>query len=172
MTYSGYLKIEDIPGESTRRGHEGEIDIHGVAWLVTQDAAASAGSGRARGRAEIAPFQFYKWNDASSPHLALAVMNGRALPEVLVSLSNPAAPKKDYLVITLANCRVTAYEILPPTEADLHAQVPARRKGSITPLLERLAIDFERVRIRYTTFRPDGSAGAEHEVEYDVAAST
>ncbi len=158
----GYLKLPDIPGESRRDGHEGEIAIHRLSWQVARDAAAAPGSGRRRARAEVGPLVLDKFYDAASPHLALAAMRGRSFAEAVLSVrKSTQGAEFDYLVITLSNVAVAGYEML-----DQYNDV----SEPIRLIPERLVLTFERMTIRYVEETEDHAAGAEHEVEFDVSA--
>ncbi|YCM42662.1 type VI secretion system tube protein Hcp [Verrucomicrobiaceae bacterium 227] len=153
---NGYLKIDDIPGESTRADHEDEIDVHGIQWKIEAD-ASSAGSGRVRGKAVVGPLKIAKFVDASSPYLALASMQGKSLPEIILAVRGAdGAASLDYLTITLTNVRVDSYEI-KTTEGDAKPS-------------EEVSFSFERIKYKYVVQEDDHSAGDEHEIEYDIAA--
>jgi type VI secretion system secreted protein Hcp len=165
MAYQGYLRLPDIRGESRRSGHEDEIEVHGVAWDVAQSPAGRAGRGRTRARADVGPIVLWKRYDASSPYLVLAAMQGRAFDAARLALTGPGEATDPYLQITLENCLVAAYGIVAPPEAELHGG-----RGDPLPPLERIALDFERIVVRYVERASDGTAGTEHEIAYDIAA--
>ncbi len=161
ITLMGYLKIPDIPGESTRADHEGEIDVHRIRWSVLRAASAAIGSGRVSARAKVSPVHLDKWYDASSPYLALAVMQGKAFPEAAVTFRKDLGDAHlDYLTITLTNVAVSSYEIL-----DEYNEVDE----PIARVPERIGLSFETVKIRYIAQSDDHSAGDVHEIAYDVA---
>ncbi len=156
MPLTGYLKIPDIPGESQRADHEGEIDIHSIDWGTAGGARASTGSGRTRARAEVGPIALGKRYDASSPFLALAAMQGKAFDEVVISFRKDSGEAHlDYLTITLSNVIVSSYDIVGPTE--------------IADIEDEVQLAFEEINIKYTTQADDHSSGDEHEVEFNIA---
>jgi type VI secretion system secreted protein Hcp len=171
MAIIGYLEIPDVQGEAKGSAHRGQIEIHGIAWIVQQAAAATVGSGRRAGRSQAGPVTVYKFYDASSPYLALCAMNGRALPEVRLYFEAASDAHRDYLKVRLRNCLVSGYEMLAPEAA---GEVPGRsarsRRADAERIRERLSFGFERIGIVYTGQAADGSAGDEHEIEYDVVA--
>jgi type VI secretion system secreted protein Hcp len=161
ISLAGHLRIPGIAGESTRDGHEGEIEVHRVGWSVTRSPAAASGSGRRAARPEVGPVIFDKWYDASSPYIALAAMQGRSFKELVFSLHRESGDGHlDYLRITLINAAVSSYQML-----DRYNEIdePIRR------IPERVGVEFERIRVVYVETREDHSAGDEHEIEYDVA---
>jgi len=148
---TGYLKIGDIAGESKRAGHEEEIDVHGIQWKIE---APDATSGRTRTPAVVGPLKVAKFVDASSPYLALASMQGKSIPEVILAVQNDST--LDYLTITLSNVRVVSYEI-------------KSKEGDAKPA-EEVSFSFEAIKYKYVVQEDDHSAGDEHEIEYDIAA--
>ena len=160
MALSGYVKIGIIAGESRRSGHEGEIDVHSVAWSVTQRSSANLGSGRTRGRAEISDVSVRKLTDAATPYLALASMTGQSLDDIAITLRRDAGESHvDYLVITLENCAVSAFRMIATPE------------GSTRPLgEEEVNFTAERITIRYVEPAGDLGGGAGHEVSFDIVA--
>jgi type VI secretion system secreted protein Hcp len=154
---TGYLKIPDIAGESQRADHEDEIDIHDIQWMVAQAASVEVGSSRTRARAVVSPLKVRKFMDASSPYLALACMQGKSFPDMVLTLRKDSGDAHlDYLVITMTNAQVVSYEMV--TE-----------EGSSVPT-EEVGIMFESITIKYTVQADDHSAGDEHEITYDIAA--
>lgn len=158
MALTGYMKIDDIQGESVRSGHEDEIDIHGVQWKAAQKSSANTSSGRTAGRATVEAFTCYKTMDASSPYLALACMQGKSIPEITISVRKDSGEAHlDYLVVVLESCIISSYEMVNDgSDADNDM------------ISEVISISFEHIKDTYTVQADDHSAGAEHEITYDV----
>lgn len=156
---AGYLRIDDIPGESRAAGHENEIDIAAVSWSVSVPEASVSGSTRSRSRAEVGPLVLSKMMDKASPYLALAAMNGRAFPEMVLTVTRDDGDRPlEYLRITLENVSVGGY-----------AYSGSTTPGSTVPY-EEIILNFENINFRYTETADDNSAGDEHEIEYDIVA--
>lgn len=155
MPLTGYMKIPEIAGESTVAGHEDEIEIFDLDWVVERDGATGVRT-PARGRAKIAPLTLRKWYDASSPYLALAVTNGRLFARIDVTLRKALADQDlDYLSLRLTNCRVGACRISGTSESSM--------------LAEEVEVSFESIEIRYRTSARDQSGGhVEHQAEIDA----
>lgn len=161
MALVGYLKIEDIKGESKRADHEDEIDVHAVHWEIKQKSSANIGSGRTQSRAEIGAVVLYKWYDAASPYLALAAMQGKSIPEAtLMFRKDSGEAHLDYLKITMTDVIVSHYEMLD--------SVRQGEEDDIQMIRERFALSCEKINVLYTLQAEDHSAGDEHEVEYDI----
>jgi len=158
MGLSGYLKIDDIEGESLRVEHEGEIEVHGVHWKIGRSSSAE-GSGRKRSRARVRSLICYKTTDASSAYLALACLQGKSFDEITLAVHREGEAHLDYLVITMSNAVVSGFE-MTNDGTDPHDE----------SIIEQVALSFEKVTYKYTVQAEDHSAGDEHEIEFDIAA--
>lgn len=162
MALVGYVKIDEIQGESQRGEHEEEIDIHGLHWEVKQTSSAAIGSGRTSSRASISGLTVYKWCDAASPYLAHAAMKGTNLNEVTVTIRKDSGDVHlDYLEVKMEKCIISRYEMLDPSF------------GPDDPeeIREKVTFSCEKVTVKYIVQADDHSAGAEHETEYDIVAA-
>lgn len=157
MPLTGYLKLPDIDGESRRADHEGEIDIIGTNWSMSQPATQQIGSGRVKSRAVIQPITLTKLYDAASPYIALACMQAKPFDEVVITFRKDSGDAHlDYLAITLTNVIITDYKTLAaPTDEEI---------------TELVSLAFEKIKVKYTVQADDHSKGDEHEVEYDLSA--
>ncbi len=157
MSLKGTLKIDDIAGESKSAEHEDEIDVYGVHWKVEQRSSSMKGSGRTQSRADISCVKFYKEVDASSPYLALASMRGQHIPEIVFNARKDSGDAHlDYLKITMTDCIVSFYEM--ENTGDDEVQV----------IRESICISCESINMLYTLQADDHSAGAEHEMEFNI----
>ena len=154
MPLTGYLKIEDIPGESQRAEHEDEIDVRGIQFDVRQMAASPVGRGRARSRADIDPLVVHKAVDAASPYLAEAVWQGKRFAEMTLAVRKDSGEAHlDYLVITMENVVITACGF-----------GNEQAEGTDSTLYERIELEFEKVKIHYSKLNDNGDGTEEHEV--------
>ena len=104
MGIEGFLKVPDIPGASARRGHEGEIEVHGVTFSM--EAPRDPLGGARKGRATVDNVVFTKYYDQSSPYLKKALFDNTRLAQVVFSaLRTTEGEESDYLVVTLKRCR-------------------------------------------------------------------
>ncbi|MCG6898358.1 MAG: type VI secretion system tube protein Hcp [Thiocapsa sp.] len=158
MPLSAYMKVTDINGESKAAGHEDEIDLYDIQWLLEQEPRAMIGSGRTRGRAQINPVYVYKWYDAASPYLAQACMKGKSIEEIVILVRKDSGDAHlDFLQITLTNSLISHYEVLGEYEGT-------------KAIHEKVGIAAQKLKVKYIIEAEDHSAGDEHEIEYDVAA--
>lgn len=163
MGIQGYLKIDDIQGESKRAEHEDEIDIYGMHFEVKQQSSSAAGSGRTRGRADISGVTMWKSLDAATPYLTLASMQGKSIPEAILMVRKDSGDAHlDYLKITMTNCVVSHVELVNDASA---------ADGADDQMIkEKVTIACEKIAMIYTVQADDHSAGDEHEIEYDIVA--
>ena len=115
----GFLKVPDIKGPSTRDGHDDEIEIHGVDYKMV--APYDPNSLSRRGRVSMGMIKFTKHYDKSSPYLAKALFENKALDEVKFSARRTIdGESKDYLVVTLTDASIMEYDMSQADdEADL-----------------------------------------------------
>jgi type VI secretion system secreted protein Hcp len=158
MAVSGYMKIEEIPGESGRKDHEGEITISSLQWAATRPMVNTPGVGRSTGMANVTSIVVSKFYDKSSPYLAQAVLLATAFPEIVVTLRKDSGETHlDYLTITLSDCMVESYNFSGASDVE-------------TPPMESISIVFNKMKVLYIEQASDHSAGGEHEFEYDLVA--
>ena len=137
-----YMKIPDIDGESQAAGHEGEIDVYGISWSMSQSGRLSC----------LQDMEVNKLVDLSTPYLFLAQSTGRAFDEVVIMFRKDSGDAHlDYLTITMSN-------------AVINSMVTGGVRGD-TPLTEKVTLGFDKVMIKYIMQNEDGSAGDEHTVE-------
>jgi type VI secretion system secreted protein Hcp len=158
MAFSGYLKIDDIEGESKRAGHEGVIVVAAFAWGASRSAFRNSGGQRESGLPDVQSVNITKDYDASSPYLALACIKAKNLGEVILTLRKDQGDEhSDYLTITLTNTLVESYQV--------------GGGGGGNPV-DTLTLSFDSIKVKYIQDADDLTAGGEHEVEYDVLAAT
>lgn len=145
MKIDGFLKVPDIPGASLRDGHEEEMEIFGVSFEM--QAPHDANTLSRRGRVSLSTIKFEKHYDPGSPYLKKACFDNTLFDEVVFSARRTIEGEtSDYLVITLTDASVVAYDMQPSfTDPDL--------------LQEEIAFAFKTIKFNY-----DDS----HEIEMDV----
>ena len=106
----GFLKVPDIPGPSTRDGHEEEIEVFKVNFKMV--APHDPNSLARRGRVACGMFEVTKHYDMSSPYLKQALFENKELDEVVFSARRTIAGEtSDYLVVTMTDASVVTYEM-------------------------------------------------------------
>ncbi|MCO5066539.1 MAG: type VI secretion system tube protein Hcp [Rhizobiaceae bacterium] len=142
----GFLKVPDIPGPSTRDGHEDEIEIFGADFQIT--APHDPNSLSRRGRVSLGVFTVWKHYDMSSPYLKQALFENKKLDEVVFSARRTIdGSTSDYLVVTMTDASVITYHMEPGEgdEADL--------------FVEKVGFAYKAIKFNYDS---------DHEYEMDV----
>ena len=115
MAIDGFLKVPDIAGASARVGHEGEIEVHGVAFAM--EAPRDPGGLARVGRVRFEPVVITKRYDVSSPLLAQALANNRRFDEVVIAIRRGADDAvTDAVVVTLTEAVLTRFALQPATD--------------------------------------------------------
>lgn len=155
--FSGYLKIDDIKGESQRGDHEEEIVISSFQWAVSRDSFRNSGGQRESGLPSISGITISKDYDASSPYLALACIKAKNLGETVLTLRKDAGDEHiDFLTITMTNTIVETYS--------------TSGGGGGTPM-DSFSLNFDEIKVKYIQDANDLTKGGEHEFEYDILAA-
>ena len=157
MALSGYLKIEDIKGESKRSDHEEEIVIQSFVWGANRDAFRNSGGQREPGLPQVQPISITKDFDASSPYLALACIKAKNLGEVVLTLRKDQGDEhSDFLTITLTNTMIESFS--------------TSGGGGGNPV-DALSLSYDSIKIKYLQDADDLTEGSEHEIEYNILAA-
>jgi len=150
----GFLKMDNIKGESATKGHENAIEINSFSFGVTHPGSTSGGGGVTLGKAVFSSFNFNKLYDASSPPLLTAAVSGKHIGEATFSFRRTGTDKSDdFLTITLEEVLVTEYQQGGTKEP---------------PLLEGVGLDAEKMTIEYRPQNSDGSLGTAVKASYDL----
>ena len=111
MACDMFLKIKTIDGESTDDKHKDWIEITSFSWSLSQKSSGSSSSGGARGaeRADLQDFVVTKTMDKSTPKLALALLKGDHIPEVIVALHRATGEKQKYMEYKMSDVLISTY---------------------------------------------------------------
>jgi type VI secretion system secreted protein Hcp len=138
MAFDMFIKIGDIPGESTENKHKGEIEVLSFSWGVSQTAAPSGGSGGGAGKAQVTDFSFVKQVGAASPALFVAVCQGEHFREAVFSASAVGGGAKraqpSFYKVTFADVLISSVR-------------PGGQGGGVP--LEEISLNFAKVDIEY-----------------------
>ncbi len=97
--FDSFIKIQDIPGESTDDKHADWIEILSFSHGVSQPGSGSVSSGGSRTaeRCEHQDFSIVKTLDKATPKLNLYCCNGTHIPEIVVELCRAGGDKQKYM---------------------------------------------------------------------------
>jgi type VI secretion system secreted protein Hcp len=101
---SGFLKIGDIKGESTHRGHKDWIVIESVSQGLEQQQMAT-GTTRRRGSIVLKDLIFTKKLDKATPKLMELCAKGQVVPKLVLDI---VTNSKVYYKVTLGNARINS----------------------------------------------------------------
>lgn len=163
-----FVRFDDIVGEATEKNHEGWSIVESINTSVFRPTSTSA---RVRSRADFEDLIVVKPIDAAGPYLQLAAWNGRVFPTVEVEIVGTGEVRNVLWEIELRNVVVTSYSMGTTGQDDLTPNSLPLVATSMYPT-EQVTLDFEEATVRYFEMSDDGSIGAEHEVEFDIAAGT
>lgn len=163
---STFIRFDDIAGEATDKDHVGWSVVDSVNTSVFR---ADSTSSRARARAIFEDLIVVKPLDAAGPYLQQIAWTGRSVPTVDIEIIRNGESRSVLWEIELRNVRVTSYSMGTTGQDDLTPSSLPVVATSQRPT-EQVTLDFEEATVRYFELNDDGSVGAEHEVEFDIAA--
>jgi type VI secretion system secreted protein Hcp len=102
-----FLAIDGIKGESTDKGHKGEIELRSFSFGTT--------GGGTSAKVHVGDLVIVKTVDKSSPKLFQAAATGKHFPTATISLAKKSKGKKvDYLKFTMKDLIVTSIKPTSP----------------------------------------------------------
>jgi type VI secretion system secreted protein Hcp len=104
---SAFLRLDAIPGESTARGFERQIDVSAFGWSATNPAAPGGGGGGV-GRVSFQELSVTKAVDAASPPLFAAVAAGRHVRDAVLTVVTAGERPEAYLRYCLRDVTVAS----------------------------------------------------------------
>ena len=136
-----FLKLANIPGDSTTDLHKGEIEI--ISFSLGFVNSSTAGS--ARTAAKCGDVTLTKNIDRASPGLLAAVMTGRHIATGVLSFTLPGAEgARDYYVLTMEEVLVTSVQ---------QSDVTGGEK-----VLEHVTLNARTFKFHYSLQNPDGTS--------------
>jgi type VI secretion system secreted protein Hcp len=155
-----FIKIGNIPGESTDSKHKDWIQIESFSWGL-RNPGSTIEDKRRKGVAQ--DFRFTKTLDKSSPLLALATFNGKFLSDAMLTVRKAGGDQVEYLHIKLTDILVSSYSpVGEPTD-------PQSPTGSSELPMESFSLNFSKIEFKYTPQLADGSLGEPVSFEWDLA---
>ncbi|HEX2732531.1 MAG TPA: type VI secretion system tube protein Hcp [Polyangiaceae bacterium] len=106
---NAFLKIDEIKGEVTVKGHESDVAILAWSWGVTGGKISATGS--ATGKVNLQALSVTKLVDKSSAPLLSAVLTGKHLKTLQLTIQKAGEMPVDYLKITLEDVLVSSISL-------------------------------------------------------------
>ena len=93
--YDYFIKIDQIPGESTDDKHKDEIEVlsYSFGMVHGETGAASTGGARTGGRVKHQPFNFVKLVDKASAKLLEKACDGTHIPKAVFTAHRATGQK-------------------------------------------------------------------------------
>jgi type VI secretion system secreted protein Hcp len=151
-----FLKVPNIPGESTAIDHKDEIEISSYSFGINNTTVVASG-GISGGKAVFKDLSLTKRVDKSSPPLMLACAGGRHLTEAILTIRRSGADKPtDFMRITLTDVIVSSIG-------------SAGAAGGDVPQ-ESISFNYGKIKIEYFQQLGDGSVVPAGTFTWDLVA--
>jgi type VI secretion system secreted protein Hcp len=146
MAFDAYMKIANIPGESTDAKHTEWIEILSFSHGMSQPASAQVSSkgGITTGRVDMQDMTILKALDKASPKLALACCKGEHFTSVQVELCRATGDKQRYMEFKLSD--VVVASVRPAGTSAGNGDLP----------LEEVSLRFGKIQWNYTALDKSG----------------
>jgi len=133
MAFNAFLKIKDIPGESTDAKHKDWIEITSYSHGLSQSGSGSvSGSGGLSGaRADHQELVCTKMLDKSSPKLALFCSNGAHIGEITVELCRATGDQSKFMEYKLTDTLIRSVSVGGGGGSDLPTEQVSFAYGKI-----------------------------------------
>ncbi len=155
MAVDMFLEIKEVPGESSKTGHEGQIDIVSFSFGAVQSGSfARGGAGGGAGKAEFQDISIVKEVDKSSPKLFQACAAGTHFGTATLYVRKAGDKPLEYYKVELTDVLVSSVQ----------------NSGSAGGDNVMESITFNTAKINFTYVEQDAKGGAGKTVTagYDV----
>lgn len=152
-----FLKLAGIAGESQDPTHKGEIDVLAWSWGLSQPQGTQAGSGARAVTPNFQDLSIQKLTDIASPLLVAATARGTNISDATLTVRKTSKVPQEYLVLQMQNVIVTSMT-MQETKTEDRPQ-------------ESLMIKFERIDVKYTPFKADGTKQNQVSVTWDLTTN-
>jgi type VI secretion system secreted protein Hcp len=164
-----FIKIDQIPGESTDEKHKDEIEVLSYAFGMEHGDAGSSSTGGARtaGRIRHRPFAFVKVMDKASAKLLEKCCNGTHIPKAVFTAHRAQGDKQKYLQIDFTDIIVSNWQSLqtPATER----AATGGEGGGVMLQEEHVELNYGSIKLTYTaTDHKTGKAAGDVVAGWDL----
>lgn len=147
MSTNMHLKIDSIPGESRKKGHENQIEITSWAFGMDQQASVGHGHGSGAGRVSVRDMTLTKNICKADAALMQHCCSGKHIPEITLYCEKAGGETTvEYVKIVMKQVLVTNHTVSGALGSDV---------VSID-----VSLNFAEYVATYTQQAADGSAGA------------
>jgi len=150
---SAFMKLGDIKGEATDKGHKDEIDVLSWSWGMSQSSSGTGGGGS--GRVNVQDMSVTKYVDSSSTEIYRTLVTGQHLGDVTIAVSSKKySGSEPYLIYKLKDVIITS--------------VSTGGSGGEDRLTENVTLNFEEVQVTYQAFDDKKKSGDPHVFQFNV----
>ena len=142
-----FLKLDGIPGETTSKGHENEIEVFSWSWGMARTSVVSMGRNTA-GKPCVSELHLMKAMDKATPLLMANLMSGMVIPKGKLTLRKAGegpSSSLDFMVIEMSQVLVSSVQESGSSGGDLP--------------MESISLNFASAKATYTPQKADGTGG-------------
>ncbi|HEX8240434.1 MAG TPA: type VI secretion system tube protein Hcp [Allosphingosinicella sp.] len=157
MAVDMFLEIKECPGESTKKGHEGQIDITSFSFGAVQSGSfARGGAGGGAGKAEFQDISIVKEVDKSSPKLFQACAAGTHFQKATIYVRKAGDKPLEYYKVELSDLIVSSVQNSGSSGGD--------------SVMESITFNTAKINFTYVEQDAKGGAGKTVTAGFDVRA--
>jgi type VI secretion system secreted protein Hcp len=156
MPFDSFLKVANVPGESTDDKHPEWIEVLSYSWGASHSGGAHGGSGSGE-RVEISDFSVVKQLDKASLKLFLLCATGEPVSEVTLELSKAGGEKQKYMTYRMSDVLVVS------------VRPGGSGKGGDALPLEEVSFRFSKIHLEYIPIDKTGKPQIPVSVGWDMA---
>src|SRR5262245_11332810 len=154
MATDYFLKLTDVEGESSQKGHEGQIDLLSWSWGESNSGSSSEGGGSGSGKVNMQDFNFAMKINKASPALFKFCASGTHIKEGTLTCRRAGKEPRPYLSIKFTDCLVSSFQ----TGGSSGDEVPT----------DQISLNFSKIEYSYTPQKADGTLGTAIPAAYDL----
>ena len=157
MAVDMFLEIRECPGESSKKGHEGQIDIVSFSFGATQSGSfARGGAGGGSGKAEFQDISIVKEVDKASPKLFQACAAGTHFQKATIYVRKAGDRPLEYYKVEMQDLIVSSVQNSGAASGD--------------NVMESVTMNCAVINFTYVEQDAKGGAGATVTAGFDVRA--
>jgi type VI secretion system secreted protein Hcp len=152
-----FLKLDGITGDSTVKGHEGEINVDSFSWGVSNSSSIGSGAGGAgTGKAQFQDFHLTMATSKASPDLFKKCVTGSHFQKAVLTCRKAGGESQgqDFLKFTLSDALISSYAI--------------SGDNSVVAPTDAVSLAFAKVEMAFSAQNPDGGIGSVISAGWDL----
>ncbi len=155
MPVDYYLKLDGVPGESTKKGTEDQIEVLSWSWGETNTGTSSHGTGAGAGRVSMQDFNFTMTFNKASPVLMLKCATGEHIPKGVLVCRKAGTDQQTFLTITFSDLIVSSYQC-------------GGHPGDDSLPTDQISFNYTKVEFEYKQQDEKGTTGKPVKAGYDL----